>query len=134
MGTVRRNGSTRIEPAGCDCGAAHFTGRELEVLLEIASGKTSQAAAMALGIKPDTVNEHIGNMNAKAGVRKRAELIAMTIVQAIIVMEDGVVRWGGRACVRPRPGGRGTGGRADPFGGIMGQVRPAAPGVTCRIP
>ncbi|HEX6520903.1 MAG TPA: helix-turn-helix transcriptional regulator [Streptosporangiaceae bacterium] len=109
---MRRNGGTRIESARCDCGAAHFTGRELEVLLEIASGKTSQAAARALGIKPDTVNEHIGNMNAKAGVRKRAELIAMTIVQAIIVMEDGVVRWGGRACVPPaaqRPGSWGVG-------------------------
>ncbi len=101
---MRRNGGTRIESTRCDCGAAHFTGRELEVLLEIAAGKTSRAAAMALGIKPGTVNEHIGNMNAKAGVRKRAELIVMAIVQAIIVMdEDGVVRWGGRACVRPCP-------------------------------
>jgi DNA-binding CsgD family transcriptional regulator len=78
---VRGNGSTRVESARCECGASHFTGRELEVLLEIAAGKTSQAAAMALGIKPDTVNEHIANMNAKAGVRKRAELIAMAIVQ-----------------------------------------------------
>lgn len=101
IGPVRGNGGTRIESAGCDCGAAHFTDRELEVLLQIAAGKTSRAAAMALGIKPDTVNEHIGNMNAKAGVRKRAELIAMAIVQAIIVMEDGVVRRGGRACVSP---------------------------------
>lgn len=68
---------------------------------------------MALGIKPDTVNKHIENMNAKAGVRKRAELIAMTIVQAIILVEDGVVRWGGRACVRSgpaagKPGSRGV--------------------------
>lgn len=109
MGTARGNGGTRTGPARCDCGAAHLTGRELEVLLQIASGKTSQAAAMALGITPDTVNEHIGNMTAKAGVRKRAELIAMTIVQAIILIEDGVVRWGGRACVPPRPGSRADG-------------------------
>jgi DNA-binding CsgD family transcriptional regulator len=96
----------RIRPRKCGCGAPRFTGRELEVLLQITSGKTSQAAAAALGIKPDTVNEHIGNMNAKAGVRKRAELITMAIVQGIIVVEDGTVRWGGRACFRPRPGGR----------------------------
>lgn len=127
MDAARKRGNIRIRPGRCDCGAQHFTGRELEVLLEIAVGKTSQAAASALDIKPDTVNEHIGNMHAKAGVHKRAELITMTIVQGVVVFEDGVVRWGGRACVRPRASGlvheeSGRSVRED-----NGRPRPAAP-------
>jgi DNA-binding CsgD family transcriptional regulator len=121
MGIAAGGGAERIRPQKCGCGAAHFTGRELEVLLQIAAGKTSQAAAMALGIKPDTVNEHIGNMNAKAGVGKRAELIAMAIVQGIILIEDSAVRWGGRACIHLRPSGQiagKPGSRDDPFGRI----------------
>lgn len=102
MDAARKRGDARIKPGRCDCGAEHFTGRELEVLLEIASGKTSQAAAAALDIKPDTVNEHIRNMHAKAGIHKRAELITMTIVRGIILFEDGAIRWSGRSCVHPR--------------------------------
>lgn len=53
-----------------------LTPREREVLAWTAKGASTKRIAAALGISTHTVQEHIGNACAKAGVRTRRELLA----------------------------------------------------------
>jgi DNA-binding CsgD family transcriptional regulator len=54
---------------------AGLTERELEVLVVLASGRSSQQIADQLGISVKTVGHHIEHVYRKAGVRSRAAAI-----------------------------------------------------------
>jgi ATP/maltotriose-dependent transcriptional regulator MalT len=57
-------------------GARELTGRELEVLGLIATGKTNRAIADALGLSEKTVARHVSNIFTKIGVSTRAAATA----------------------------------------------------------
>ncbi|MEZ5830946.1 MAG: response regulator transcription factor [Dongiaceae bacterium] len=59
----------------------HFslTGREAEVLLWIARGKSNKDISGVLGISPRTVNKHLEQVFLKLGVENRASAAAITI-------------------------------------------------------
>ncbi|HZQ34889.1 MAG TPA: AAA family ATPase [Dehalococcoidia bacterium] len=59
-----RNGATRPD---------HLSAREVEVLRQIAAGKTNRELAAALVISEGTVERHISNLYGKIGARNRAE-------------------------------------------------------------
>lgn len=52
------------------------TARELEVLVLLADGLSNKQIAERLYLSPRTVERHIANVNAKAGLRTRSELVA----------------------------------------------------------
>jgi DNA-binding CsgD family transcriptional regulator len=72
-GADRRAGESGGRPNGAD-GA--LSARELEVLAQIAGGKTNREAADALSISPHTVRRHLENIFAKLGVNGRAAATA----------------------------------------------------------
>jgi DNA-binding CsgD family transcriptional regulator len=81
--TFERLGATpdveRIDAASrhFDAGAAAgLTGRELEVLRQVATGKTNRKIAEELFISDKTVARHIANIFAKIGVSSRAAATA----------------------------------------------------------
>ena len=67
----------------------HFalTGREAEVLLWIARGKSNKDISTVLGISPRTVNKHLEQIFEKLGVENRASAAALT-VQALHRLES----------------------------------------------
>jgi DNA-binding response OmpR family regulator/DNA-binding CsgD family transcriptional regulator len=70
----------------------HFalTGREAEVLLWIARGKSNKDISTVLGISPRTVNKHLEQIFEKLGVENRASAAALTI-QALHKLEAGLL-------------------------------------------
>ena len=59
--------------------AANLTTREKEVVNELLKGLTYKEIAIALGISPTTVNDHLKNVYFKMGVRTKSELIAKVL-------------------------------------------------------
>jgi DNA-binding response OmpR family regulator/DNA-binding CsgD family transcriptional regulator len=59
--------------------AFNLTGREAEVLIWIAAGKSNRDISEILGISPRTVNKHLEQVFAKLGVENRATAAAMTV-------------------------------------------------------
>ena len=57
-------------------GSPALSARELEVLSNVAAGKTNRAIATTLSISPHTVNRHLENIFAKLGVNGRAAATA----------------------------------------------------------
>ncbi len=57
-------------------GTGGLSGRELEVLAEVAAGKTNREVAEALWISQHTVGRHLDNIFAKLGVSSRAAATA----------------------------------------------------------
>jgi DNA-binding NarL/FixJ family response regulator len=56
-----------------------LTAREVEVLVLLAAGRTSQEIAGALVLSPATVSRHIANIYVKIGARNRAEATAFAM-------------------------------------------------------
>ena len=57
-------------------GSTPLTGRELEVLALVATGKTNRAIADALGLSEKTVARHVANLFTKLGLSSRAAATA----------------------------------------------------------
>lgn len=57
-------------------GVAGLTGREVEVLRLLASGRSNPEIALTLVLSPHTVNRHVGSIFAKIGAHNRAEATA----------------------------------------------------------
>ncbi len=53
-----------------------LTGRELQVLALVASGRTNRAIARELGLSEKTVARHLSNIFAKLGLSSRAAATA----------------------------------------------------------
>ena len=62
-----------------------LTARELEVLRQVAQGKTNQAIALELAISEKTVEKHVGEILSKLGVSSRVEA-------AVYAVRTGLVR------------------------------------------
>lgn len=58
--------------------------RELECLLEVASGKTSKEAARVLGISPGSIEKRLLSLSTKLGVTKRAALVTESFKRGLI--------------------------------------------------
>lgn len=82
----------------CDCGAAHLTAREVQVLLLIAAGLGGQAIGHELGISPRTVEDHLAVMRQHAGAHDSAELVARCYA-AEILLPGWPPQWSGRSCL-----------------------------------
>lgn len=70
---IRR--TLRNSPAGEDA-SAQLTGREIEILELLKTGKTTKEIASRLGLSVRTVDIHRSNIKRKLGLRTGAELIA----------------------------------------------------------
>jgi DNA-binding CsgD family transcriptional regulator len=53
-----------------------ISARELEVLHELAAGRSNKEIAAALGVSPNTVKTHIARLFEKLEVRRRTEALA----------------------------------------------------------
>ncbi len=52
-----------------------ISGRELEVLREIAGGYSNKEIAIRLSVSPNTVKTHVANLFEKLGARRRTDAI-----------------------------------------------------------
>lgn len=73
---------TRPEPE------AVLSGREREILQQIAEGKTSQQIADLLSISIRTVEKHRANFRAKLGLSSQADLVRFAIQQGIVPLQE----------------------------------------------
>ncbi|MEV0344838.1 response regulator transcription factor [Nonomuraea sp. NPDC050680] len=75
-------------PGPADAGRLSvLTPRETEVLLRVARGLTNAEVALALGLSPATVKDHVAAVLSKLGVRDRVQA-------TIVAYETGLVRPG----------------------------------------
>lgn len=65
----------------------NLSGRELEVLRNIASGDTYMAIAHRMNISPHTVDTYVRRIRAKTGARNRMHLLQL----ALHVQSPGVI-------------------------------------------
>ncbi|MDO0928051.1 response regulator transcription factor [Streptomyces sp. TG1A-8] len=72
------------DPARCNRLGA-LTGREREVLVQVAGGHSNDEIAARLEVSPLTVKTHVNRAMAKLGARDRAQLV-------VIAYESGLVR------------------------------------------
>ena len=71
-------GAARARPVG------QLTGRELEVLALVTSGKTNRAIAESLDLSEKTVARHISNIFTKLGVSSRAAATAYAFTHGLV--------------------------------------------------
>jgi LuxR family quorum-sensing system transcriptional regulator CciR len=65
-----------------------LTDRQLECVALIARGHSARTAAVALGIKQDTVQKHIEDARQRLGVRTATELVIRTLFDGGITFND----------------------------------------------
>jgi PAS domain S-box-containing protein len=66
---------TPVAPTGSAVSSVELTRREREVLILITQGKSDEAIADALGLKRNTVRNHVARLYAKIDAHSRAEAI-----------------------------------------------------------
>jgi len=74
-GTLVRSAGTGGAVAGLDA----LTGREREVLAEIAKGRSNREIARALGVSEKTVKAHVSSVLAKLGVQDRTQAALLAV-------------------------------------------------------
>ncbi|MEU3321926.1 response regulator transcription factor [Streptomyces sp. NPDC006785] len=84
---LAQGGSSREGPDGAEYAErlAALTGREREVLVQVAGGHPNDRIAERLAVSPLTVKTHVNRAMAKLGARDRAQLV-------VIAYESGLVR------------------------------------------
>lgn len=65
-----------------------LTERELEVLRQLAHGRTNRAIAEALVISEETVKTHVGNLLAKLQLAHRTQAALYALKQGLVEMEE----------------------------------------------
>lgn len=65
-------------------GATRLTAREVEILQELAEGKSTGEVARALSISPHTVQSHIRSILTKLGVRSKLEAVLIGLRRGMI--------------------------------------------------
>lgn len=68
---------SRSAPAASPLASFRLTGREIEVLMWVAKGKTNKDIADILGMRPRTVNKHLEHIYVKLGVETRTAAAAL---------------------------------------------------------
>jgi DNA-binding NarL/FixJ family response regulator len=86
---AQEDGRDTHEPAGSEQLDA-LTGREREVLVQVAGGHSNDEIAARLAVSPLTVKTHVNRAMSKLGARDRAQLV-------VIAYETGLVRPPGSA-------------------------------------
>jgi len=64
-----------------------LTPRERRVLFELARGRTTRAAATAIGLSPHTVRSHLKSALHKLGAETRTQAVALAITQGAILVD-----------------------------------------------
>ena len=85
----------------CCCDREHLTDREIEVLCEVAAGRTNKQIAKLLEISEHTVHRHMTAMLRRAGETSRTGLVSRTYRAGILVMDEQGPSWSGRRCLQP---------------------------------
>ncbi|SFJ86814.1 DNA-binding response regulator, NarL/FixJ family, contains REC and HTH domains [Streptosporangium canum] len=80
IGTFVRASRPRAVPAG----PAGLTGREREILVLIARGRSNPEIAADLAVSPSTVKNHVTSLFAKIGVRDRAQAVIVAYEAALV--------------------------------------------------
>ncbi len=75
--------SDRAAPAGISTALGQLTGREREVLMLIARGRSNKRIALELGISEKTVKTHVGHVLAKLGVTDRTQAAVLAVQQGL---------------------------------------------------
>jgi two-component system, NarL family, response regulator LiaR len=65
-----------------------LTDREMDVLRQLAGGRTNREIAENLGIGDETVKSHVGNILAKLQLAHRAQVIAYALKQGLISLDE----------------------------------------------
>ncbi len=68
----------------CCEAVAHFTDREVQVLVELASGHTNTQIASRLHLSAATIGHHVERMIKKSRAGSRTDLVARAIMAGII--------------------------------------------------
>ena len=80
---------TAQEPVALQTRVA-LTERQLECILLIARGKSDWEIATILGLKEETVTEHVNEARRRYGVGRRAQLVVRALIDAHITLQDAV--------------------------------------------
>jgi DNA-binding NarL/FixJ family response regulator len=80
-----------------------LTGREVDVLRQLTTGKSDQAIGAHLGISKSTVRYHLQNAYKKLGVQQRSEALAWSIHAGLeeAVLEHGDGRYATKGSTQP---------------------------------
>lgn len=70
---------SRVERGSPLVASYHLTGREVEVLMWVAKGKTNRDIGDILGMSPRTVNKHLEHIYVKLGVETRTAAAALAM-------------------------------------------------------
>ena len=65
-----------------------LTPRELDVLRELALGRSNRDIAASLDIGDETVKTHVGNLLGKLGVENRAQAIVQALKRGLVSLDD----------------------------------------------
>jgi DNA-binding CsgD family transcriptional regulator len=68
-----------------EIGPGTLTGRELQILRQLAAGRRNGEIAVELGVTVKTVEYHITHVLAKLGVRSRAEAVRQAQQRGILL-------------------------------------------------
>ena len=64
------------------------TRRELDVLRQLALGKSNRDIAAALALSEETVKTHVGNLLAKLQVENRAQAIVQSLKRGLVTLDE----------------------------------------------
>ncbi len=74
------------EPAYTETGRRRISARELDVITLVARGLENKEIARQLGIREQTVKNHLGRVMKKLGLRNRQELAVFAVKQHLVHM------------------------------------------------
>lgn len=69
----------------------HLSPRELQVLDEVAQGRSNREVASALHISENTVKNHVRRIMEKLGASSRTEAVALAARNGLVVLGQGVI-------------------------------------------
>ena len=87
LNTSRKAGPIR-HSAGTRAQAATLSPRELEIVRLIALGSSGTEIAGELQLSHNTIRTHVRNAMTKLGARSRAQLVAMSLAEGLVLNED----------------------------------------------